>query len=624
LIRFLPVVIAILAAAYGFVELRTSRQVESISTSERTYLQHITGFLAAEVSNSLDHVDSLTREAAVIDAVSRPDPQSLETLQGTFLTLARRNPSYQQIRWIDATGMERVRIERRAGQLVTVAAPNLQDKSDRYYFATSAALRPGELYISRLDLNVENGVTEQPARPVLRIAAPVADRQGHRHGVLIINIAVRFMLDVIRSTGGPSNETHYILLNQAGQWLSEPRRPENSLVPGSPGSSFAKLVPAAWQQISKRPSGSVELADGLWVWETLSPAEAVSRLGAARPTDTDAQYRLTSDDTALKLVANTPIAALIELRRDTRMPVALGVALILVAYALSLVFYLRGQMAEKQAALNVAHAMAYASSMQRLKELDERFRLLVQASSVGLVVVNSDGDILMANPAAETLFGYDPGELEGHSVDELLPRGLRRSHSRFRAGYFANPAVRRMGEGRELRAVTRDQRSIPVEIGLSPFQEHGRHLVLASVIDLSERHLAAEAIAERQALEQRFAQIVEALPGVVCSWRRGADGKYSMPYASPGLRDLYGVDPEAVKKDADAILARIHPDDLPRVVDSIEASARSLSLWNARFRIIHPSAGERWIEGWSSPRAQADGSLLWHGYLLDVSNQKAV
>ena len=123
---------------------------------------------------------------------------------------------------------------------------------------------------------------------------------------------------------------------------------------------------------------------------------------------------------------------------------------------------------------------------ERLKELEERFHLLVEASDVGMIVVDEAGVILMSNTSAEKMLGYPAGGLQGLSVDNLLPPAQRSQHTRMRAGYLQHPEVRKMGAGRKLEALTADGRRIPVEVGLNPYLDHGKQVVLASIIDLSK------------------------------------------------------------------------------------------------------------------------------------------
>jgi PAS domain S-box-containing protein len=120
----------------------------------------------------------------------------------------------------------------------------------------------------------------------------------------------------------------------------------------------------------------------------------------------------------------------------------------------------------------------------------------VEASSIGQLVVDSDGRIEISNPAATRLLGYGPGELVGRSVDDLLPTSQQAQHVRYREQYLRSPEARKMGEGRELEARTKDGSRIPVEIGLNPYSDNGRQLILVSIIDLSGRKLDDASTAE--------------------------------------------------------------------------------------------------------------------------------
>ncbi len=121
----------------------------------------------------------------------------------------------------------------------------------------------------------------------------------------------------------------------------------------------------------------------------------------------------------------------------------------------------------------------------------------------------------------------------------------------------------------------------------------------------------------------QLAKIAAHVPGVVYQFRLWPDGRSAFPYASQGIRDIYGVEPEAVKDDASAVFAVIHPDDLVRVSKSIEHSAEKMSVWRERFRVCHPSGKVMWVEGESSPERLDDGSIIWHGYIRDASERKA-
>ena len=132
---------------------------------------------------------------------------------------------------------------------------------------------------------------------------------------------------------------------------------------------------------------------------------------------------------------------------------------------------------------------------------EEKFRLAVEASPSGILLVNETGEIVLVNAHMEELFGYGREELIGQSVEILVPEGFARHHPQHRAKFFAAPTVRPMGEGRQLFARRKDGSEFPVEIGLSPIETSEGVLVLAGVADISARKESeAEALRHREEL----------------------------------------------------------------------------------------------------------------------------
>lgn len=146
-------------------------------------------------------------------------------------------------------------------------------------------------------------------------------------------------------------------------------------------------------------------------------------------------------------------------------------------------------------------------SIRQQREAEQLFRSAVDASPNGMIMVNAAGRIVLANRQTEAIFGYSQVDLLGRPVEDLLPERVRERHVALRGSFLADPQARRMGVGRDLRAVRRDGRQIPVEVGLNPVHRGDQTLVLASVIDITERKRNEEELRRSNEELERFAYV---------------------------------------------------------------------------------------------------------------------
>ncbi|ATZ73131.1 hypothetical protein CWC33_05200 [Idiomarina sp. X4] len=122
-------------------------------------------------------------------------------------------------------------------------------------------------------------------------------------------------------------------------------------------------------------------------------------------------------------------------------------------------------------------------------------------------------------------------------------------------------------------------------------------------------------------LSQRFEAFADLLPGVVYQYEQHPDGSSCFPFASQGMKHIYGVSPDAVKHDASPVFKVIHPDDLPRVAKTITESAERGVDWICEYRVIH-SGKTRWVFGHARPQSGIDESTLWYGMIIDITDRK--
>ena len=138
--------------------------------------------------------------------------------------------------------------------------------------------------------------------------------------------------------------------------------------------------------------------------------------------------------------------------------------------------------------------------------------------------------------------------------------------------------------------------------------------------DITERKRSEQSALEALSRVDRLAQHV---PGMLYQYHLRPDGSSHFPYTSIGIKNIYGVLPEQVSNDAEAVFKVIHPDDLQPVGESIQASARTLSDWHAQYRVNLPDGRTLWVEGEASPEVAPDGGVLWHGHIRDITERKA-
>lgn len=139
-------------------------------------------------------------------------------LESIFTSLIRAKKRYLQLRYIDETGNEIGRVDFKDNRPVIIPAEKLQNKAHRYYFKETMKLFPGEIHISPIDLNREQGQIEIPYKPTMRYAISIFGPKGMRRGIVVINILVEEMLrflTMLKST----EESNIFFIDKDGYYL---------------------------------------------------------------------------------------------------------------------------------------------------------------------------------------------------------------------------------------------------------------------------------------------------------------------------------------------------------------------------------------------------------------------
>lgn len=250
-----------------------------------------------------------------------------------------------------------------------------------------------------------------------------------------------------------------------------------------------------------------------------------------------------------------------------------------------------------------------------LRESEERFRTLFEQAAVGNVVVNlTTRRVVDCNSTAAELLGYTRAELLASSFEETSAQASLLDLLRQAATPTAEQTVQL-----ESTCLTRSGARKNVIAVISQLRLQGEDLSCIALLDITEKKQAEAALQKER---ERLANIATSSPSALYSFRLTAAGHYSYPYVSQAFSALYGLSLEAVMQDASLTTTLVHPADLSGLTRSILASARTLTNWHYVWRINHPQKGEVWIEGYSAPVREADGSTIWHGILNDVTERQ--
>jgi len=181
--------------------------------------------------------------------------------------------------------------------------------------------------------------------------------------------------------------------------------------------------------------------------------------------------------------------------------------------------------------------------MEVFKKGSNVFRILSEAVSEGIIVVNKEQIVVATNKVANTIFGYKEDELLGQHLDVLIPNKYHSKHHEHVSRFMKNSGKRQMGHGRDLYGKKKDGSQFPVEAGLNPFSVYGTDYVMALIIDISIRKKAEQELKHwaeifNESLNEIF--IFDAVTLKFLDVNRGA--QQNIGYSLDELRDMTPVD----------------------------------------------------------------------------------
>ncbi len=249
---------------------------------------------------------------------------------------------------------------------------------------------------------------------------------------------------------------------------------------------------------------------------------------------------------------------------------------------------------------------------EKIKESETKYRSLMQQAGDSIVLFSATGQLTDANESAMRLIDYSVQEYKKMSVkDFFFEEDLIENPFRFDLLNKGESTISRRRLKRKGGAV------VEIEIHSSKLSD-GHYLAVAR--DLTERIKAEKKIFEK---DRQLREISSAIPGFIYQFALEPTGEFHFPFISESARTLIGVSPEEVYENVGNAFAKVHPDDMPGLFESIYASANSLTPWFYIFKLIDvPGKIAKWIRGNSVPKKMENGSILWNGAMFDITELK--
>ncbi|OPX56656.1 PAS domain S-box-containing protein/diguanylate cyclase (GGDEF) domain-containing protein [Oceanospirillum multiglobuliferum] len=390
-LRLFTVLFVILVAAFTyFLENDYQSRIQQLQSDEQGRLETISALIASDFSVLQSDIATLSHLKLLNDFINQPSQPTRMLLEQQFEDFVFYRQIYDQMRLIDLSGQEVVRINFNQGEPETVDRAVLQNKADRYYFQQTQALNMGQVYISPIDLNVEFNQIEEPYKPVMRVITPLFNHKGDRWGILVLNYRAERMLTHLSSDSETGAQIR--LVDGEGHWLYEPAKNKSWALLAAQ-TDLNQQYAAIWRQMTAETDAQISL---------LSDGEFTAYHQLVIGTDVSPNFLL-----------KAPIKWL--LASTTSVPKRLKGG-----YDLGNLFYQWVFFSSLALIIGIAWLWAVRGfDRKRWERLSKLALTCVEQSQSAVIITDPNGRIVYTNPHFTTLTGYDFVDIKGQKPNFL-------------------------------------------------------------------------------------------------------------------------------------------------------------------------------------------------------------
>jgi diguanylate cyclase (GGDEF)-like protein/PAS domain S-box-containing protein len=416
LLLFLP--IALLIGTGTFFIHKTEMRRQQVVYAEQGHEAVLTWTVA--INNTLQ---AISRDVLYLadhyenqDISSPPQKTQLAGLAADWISFAQVKQVYDQIRWFDQNGNQRLGV-RYARPKPEVVAPALADDDPmRAYFADvfadTSKLAPAQIYISTFGAGNVKGQPEKGYKSKICFATPVFDRSGKRRGIVLLTYSAADLLERLSPmTAGEGMKAW--LVDPDGYWLRGPEAAnEWGFVPEPDNLNMASGHPVAWPLILRSRSGQFTTPSGLWSFDTVFPMKEGEKAGSAKHETLFKSNRGEHDQYLWKTVSLLPAAEYSEAMLPFDAKLGASALLLLALFFAASWHMVRAQLDEQAVRRNLESMigqrnrdLAESRRLEKALQVSELFaHATIDALSAELCVLDQDGTIVAVNQAWKTFF----------------------------------------------------------------------------------------------------------------------------------------------------------------------------------------------------------------------------
>jgi diguanylate cyclase (GGDEF)-like protein/PAS domain S-box-containing protein len=472
--------------------------------------------------------------------------EEIQSLTNISLAFLSNHSEYLQIRFIDASGDEIVRVHRDVNnEIITVSQNELQNKSDSPYVTEAIKLKLGQTFYSNVSLNREFGVIQLPHRPVIRIATPVNDPSGKVSGLVVINLSTERLFEGVISEEGALQRA---IVDERGFFIKYFDTSKMFAFDLGGDFTLSTVEPLMAQTILTQDSfirydSKEEELEGFvkiffsphdeqryWVMTFHIPATLVfSEI-------TSSLQRIALFSLAIGLLSILFIVWFVSKKILT--PVVTMAAVYERFKAGDLSVRLKTE-SVKDEILTLYHGInTFLESQQKATNILEnevaaqtkRLSAVIDNIVDGIITINEHGIIESLNPSAIKSFGYSEREAVGQNINILMPEPYHSAHDGYLNNYLTTGKKKIIEIGREVVGQRKGGSTFPMELEVREIViDQVRHFV-GIIRDITEIKKAGQEIQRlafydhltdlpnRRLLQDRFKQ------ALISSGRRGQLG----------------------------------------------------------------------------------------------------